>query len=206
MVFIQLVSAAVLAATVLANREGYGCIEGYIFYASSGECCSRDYVEVKREKDKVVKATCTLSSDFGLGRSIDQWPENLKGVEKCNYRNKAVASCPGGRWESAAALNPPETGRKLCCGPRFVRDLSNVCREFTIDFNDPSSSERYWEARLRDGCERKGERGWCCEDKNEFRGWDGRCTSRIYSSRLGLVPANRGEIIPRRRSDGCRDE
>ncbi|RCI12650.1 hypothetical protein L249_0784 [Ophiocordyceps polyrhachis-furcata BCC 54312] len=94
----------------MAYRSGYyGCIKGYVFYASSGECCSRDYVKVKRVKGKVISATCSTGLQSGLGRSMDVLPPYLRGVRPCSRNIRGDAqSCSGGTWMSAASLNPPE--------------------------------------------------------------------------------------------------
>ncbi|RCI12628.1 hypothetical protein L249_0738, partial [Ophiocordyceps polyrhachis-furcata BCC 54312] len=79
-----------------------------------------------------------------------------------------------------------------------TRGKHNGCVLFGVDFNNRESSERYWVARMMDGCERKGERGRCCESKHEFRLWDGTCSSLRM---IGPVPATSRELLARRRSD-----
>ncbi|RDA95383.1 hypothetical protein CP533_3528 [Ophiocordyceps camponoti-saundersi (nom. inval.)] len=185
----------------MAERKGYGCMRGYIFHSTTGECCSRDYVKVKRSKGKVIDAICTANLQSGLGRSGDKLPPYLRGVRLCNPRIKGDAHlCSGGTWHSLASFNPPEVRLKTCCRPRFTRDINNVCRPFKVDFDNGASSDRYWTARLVDGCERKGERGWCCEKKNEYRMSDGSCSSLRM---IGPYPGTARELMARRRADGC---
>ncbi|KAF4595163.1 hypothetical protein GQ602_000776 [Ophiocordyceps camponoti-floridani] len=206
MIFAHSIAVLALAAATKAGGKSYGCIEGFTFYASSGECCSRDHVEVKREGNRVVNAFCTYSPDFELGESMHKWPAHLKGVRKCNFRVRDdIHSCPRGKWESTAALNPPEVRKAMCCPHRFIRDADMNCKLADIDFRIKASSDSYWTSRMYDGCSRKGERGACCEKKHQYRRWDGTCTGFIYDSRFGFVAASRSEVEVRRRSDGCRD-
>ncbi|RDA86074.1 hypothetical protein CP532_1296 [Ophiocordyceps camponoti-leonardi (nom. inval.)] len=188
----------------MADQSSYGCIEGYIFHASSGECCSRDYVKVNRVKGHVIDVTCSSYFQSGLGRSMDKPSPYLRGVRLCNNDIRGDAhSCPGGMWMSGASLNSPELRLKTCCRPRYTRDVHNVCTPFNVDFTNRKSSNRYWAARMIDGCERKGERGRCCENKHEFRLWDGTCSSLRM---IGPIPATARELLARRRSDGCHED